>query len=89
MDRFLDNIFDVMIAVDRDHDMQLSDSDIDELIRRAERIQHVNIHNERFKAAIQRNGKNIDAIFRLLNNCLDGNPATDPIEGHNIIEFIE
>lgn len=85
--RFLDNIFDVMMAVDRDHTMTLSDSDVDDLIKRVHRIQNVTIHGDLFKKAIESNGNSIDAVFRMLNNCLDGNPATDPIQGHALIEF--
>ena len=85
--RFLDNIFDVMMAVDHDHTMTLSDADVDELVMRVKRIQNVTIHGDLFKEAIQSSGNSIDSVFRMLNNCLDGNPATDPIKGHAVIEF--
>ena len=87
VNRFLDNIFDVMLAVDDDHTMTLSEKDVHELIQRVKRIQNVTIHEEPFKKAIEKNGNSIDAVFRILNDCLDGNPATDPIEGVEIISF--
>jgi hypothetical protein len=67
----VDNIFDIMLAVDEDQDFSLSDVDIDAMILKTEGIMNVEVDGEAFKKKIIENGRDLDSIMLLLKDILD------------------
>ncbi len=83
----IDNIFDVMLALDKDQDYHLSDEEIDTITVKIEAIEGLEIDDELFKQKIIESGRNLDAVLKLLNGLLDDDPNTAP-EERKIITFI-
>ena len=84
----VDNIFDVMISLDKDQDMILSDEEIDVITKKVESIEGIEIDDLAFKNKIIDTGRNLDAVLGLLNGLLDDDPTTAPEEGEKIIKFL-
>jgi len=74
----VDNIFDVMLAVDKDENFQLSDDEIDILITRIEGIMNIEVSDDSLKKKIIENGRDLDSIMLLLRDLLDNDPDTAP-----------
>ena len=53
----VDNIFDIMLAVDEDQDFSLSDVDIDAMILKTEGIMNVEVDGEAFKKKLLKTGE--------------------------------
>ena len=83
----IDNIFDVMLALDKDQDFNLSDEEIDVITVKIEAIEGLEIDDALFKEKIIETGRNLDAVMKLLNGLLDDDPSTAP-EERKIITFI-
>ncbi len=89
MDDVIQNITDVMLAVDMDNDMTVSDDEIDRLTKQIEKINNVEIDDEAFKLKIIEYGRDFFAIGRLLEELMDDDPTTAPEEdGKKIIQFL-
>ena len=66
----VDNIFDVMLAIDEDQDFHLSDAEIDKLLKRIEGIAGVEVNGEVLKKKIIENGRELDSVMILLKDIL-------------------
>lgn len=76
----VDNIFTVILALDKDGDFTLNDDEIDLITKKIEKIEGVEIDDELFRAKIIEYGRNLDAVMILLNGLLDDDPTTAPEE---------
>jgi len=83
----VDNIFEVMIALDKDQDFKLSDDEIDAITKKLEGLQGIEIHDELFKQKIIESGRDLDSVLKLLHDLLDEDPKTAP-ETQKIITFL-
>lgn len=82
----VDNIFDIMLAVDKDQDFSLSDYEIDEMALRLRGIMNVEVDVEGFKQKIVENGRDLDSIMILLRESL-GENASESKE-HKVIRIL-
>jgi hypothetical protein len=76
----IDNMFDIMLALDKDQDFHLSDEEIDTVTKKIEQIEGIEIQDELFKQKIIDAGRNMDAVLKLMNDLLDDDPTTAPEE---------
>ena len=83
----IDNIFTVIIAMDKDGDFTLNDNEIDIITKKIESIGGMEIEDELFKQKIIEYGRDLDAVMKLLNGLLDDDPNTAP-EERKIFKFI-
>ena len=83
----VDNIFEVMTALDKDQDFNLSDDEIDAIIKKLEGLHGVEIHDELLKQKIIENGRNLDSVLKLCHDLLDDDPTTAP-EKQKIFTFL-
>ena len=88
LDTVLDNIFDLMLAADEDADNQLSDSEIDTLIKKIEGINNVEINDKLLKKMIIEAGRGTDAVMKLVRNLMDDDPLTGPQVGEKVFTFL-
>merc|ERR1712192_123174 len=72
----LNNVFDTLIACDKDGDVYLSDDEIDHLIKSIEQINKIDINDELTKRMIIDSGRSIDAVMKLAKDVLDDSPET-------------
>lgn len=90
IDEVVQNIIDVMLAVDVNQDVTLSDEEIDIMTKRVEKINHVEINDEAFKRKIIEYGRDIFAVATLLQELMDDDPNTAPEEdGVKIFQFLD
>ena len=82
----VDNIFTVILALDKDGDFTLNDDEIDFVTKKIEKIEGVEIDDILFKEKIIEYGRDLDAVMTLLNGLLDDDPTTAP-EERNIFKF--
>jgi glutaredoxin 2 len=64
----LQNLLSVIMSSDADKDMVVDDGEIDNLIRRIENIGGVEVHEDRFRAAIS--GKSVSSVMGIIQNLL-------------------
>lgn len=99
VEQSVQNIFDVMMAVDIDMDGKLSDSEIDDLTKKIEGIGNVEIADAAFKRKIVESGRSIDGVMNLLRGLLaetaEGEDNEDPTStlhkssnGERIFKFL-
>jgi len=88
LDTVLDNIFDLMLAADEDADNQLSDSEIDTLIKKIEGINNVEINDKLIKKMIIEAGRGTDAVMKLVRNLIEDDPLTGPQDGEKVFTFL-
>lgn len=85
----LDNIFDIIIAVDADESSSLEDNEIDTFITKLEGIMGLEIKDGALKKKIIENGRNIDSIISLLKDLLDNNGKNHLDGGEKVIKVVE
>lgn len=85
----MDNVFDVLIAADRDENWELEDHEIDAMIKKLEGIVGVNVKDAALKNLIIRKGRNLDSVMALLRKVLDGDPNTVVDDGGETVIEIE
>lgn len=83
----IDNVFEVILALDKDGDYIMDDDEIDIVIKKIERIENIEINDELIKQKIIETGRDIDAVMKLINNIIDDDPNTEP-GMENIIKFV-
>ncbi len=83
----VDNIFEVMLALDTDKNFILSDAEIEAITMKVEQIEGIEIHDQLFRAKIIEVGRDLDGVLQLLNDLLDDDPNTAP-EDEKIITFL-
>lgn len=88
LNEIVGNIFDIVDACDKDGDMNLSDDEIDMLIKQIEGINMVDINDELAKKLIIDAGRGTDAIMALLKNIMDDDPLTGPQDADKVITFL-
>jgi len=66
----LQNLLSVIIRSDTDGDFQISPTEQDELIKRVQTINGVELHEDRFRAAIQKSGGSLQAVMDVVKNLL-------------------
>jgi glutamate-1-semialdehyde aminotransferase len=85
----LDNIFDIIIAVDADANSTLEDNEIDLFIQKVEGIMGLEISDEALKKNIIEKGRNIDSIISLLKDLLDDGVSDQLKEGERVIRVVD
>ncbi len=85
--QIIDNIFTIILALDKDNNSTLDDHEIDSITKKTERIGGLEIDDELFKQKIIENGRDLDAVLTLLNGLLDDDPNTAP-EERKIFKFV-
>lgn len=85
----LDNIFDIILAVDADANSTLEDNEIDLFIQKVEGIMGLEISDEALKKNIIEKGRNIDSIISLLKDLLDDGVSDHLKEGERVIRVID
>lgn len=73
----VDNIFDVMLAVDEDQNFSLSDAEIDVMVAKIKQIMNVEVDEEGLKNKIIENGRDLDSIMLLMKDILNGDTNSD------------
>jgi hypothetical protein len=66
----LQNLLSVIIRSDTDGDFQISPTEQDALIKRVQTINGVELHEDRFRAAIQKSGGSLQAVMDVVKNLL-------------------
>jgi len=82
----LGNVLDIILSSDLNDDAELSDKEIDFLIKKLEGINNIEIDDERMKKLIIDGGRDIAAVCELCQNIMDNDPNTGPV---NSDEFFE
>jgi len=88
LDIILNNVFDALIACDKDGDVKLTDDEIDDLIHGIEGINKVDINDELSKRMIIDAGRDINAVMKLVKDVLDDNPNTGAYDRDKLIRFL-
>lgn len=83
----VDNIFEVMLALDKDGDYIMDDDEIETVIKKIEKIERIEINDELFRQKIIETGRDLDAVLKLINHIIDDDPNTEP-GMDDIIKFI-
>lgn len=83
----LDNIFDIILAVDTDGDGTLSVEEIEKLIKSVESINNVDINDSLFRELVPV-GSTIDDMMKLVRNVLDDDPTTGPSDADKVFTFL-
>jgi len=84
----LGNLFDIILAVDTDGDMHLSEEEIENLIKSCESINNVDINDSLFRELVPV-GSNIDDVMKLVKNVLDDDPSTGPDhDASHVVTFL-
>lgn len=87
LDVVLSNIFDVVVASDKNADNLLQDDEIESLIKKIEGINNVEINDAVAKKLIIESGRGTDAVMELLKNLLDDDPTTGPQLSQRVFSF--
>eukprot|EP00978_Attheya_sp_CCMP212_P022503 scaffold67198_cov50-Attheya_sp.AAC.4 len=66
----LQNLLSVIIRSDTDGDFQISPTEQDDLIKRVQTVNGVELHEDRFRAAIQKSGGSLQAVMDVVKNLL-------------------
>lgn len=88
LDVVLQNIFDILLASDKNADDILSDEEINNLILSLEGINNVEIHDETMKKLIIDEGRDVNAVMKLCKNIMDNDPNTGPEDKDEIYEKV-
>lgn len=88
INELVDNIFDVMLAVDNDGDFKLSDKEITMLTDRLQGIQNIQINGSLFKQKIIEAGRDMNAVLTLISNLLNGNDSSVPAGWESVFRFL-
>jgi len=88
LDAVLDNIFDVLLACDKDKNDELTDDEIDNLIKSLEGINNIEIDDGLMKELIIKEGRNVGAVLKLCRNIMDTDPGTGPVDKDEVITFL-
>jgi len=88
LDAVLDNIFDVLLACDKDKNDELTDDEIDNLIKSLEGINNIEINDGLMKELIIKEGRNVGAVLKLCRNIMDTDPGTGPVDKDEVITFL-
>lgn len=83
----IDNIFEIILALDKDGDYIMDDDEIEIVIRKIEKIERIEINDELFMQRIIETGRGLDAVMKLINHLIDDDPDTEP-GMEEIIKFI-
>lgn len=73
----LQNLLSVIIRSDKDKDFQIDESEMDSLISRMRSINGVEVHEDRFRNAIQKSGGSLNAVIDVVKNLLSDDVDTD------------
>jgi hypothetical protein len=88
INELVDNIFDVMLAVDTDGDFKLSDKEIATLTSRLQGIHDIQIDSSMFKCKIIEAGRDMNAVLSLISNLLNGNDGSVPKGWERVFRFM-
>ena len=88
MDIILNNVFDALIACDKDGDVKLTDDEIDDLIHGIEGINKVDINDELSKRMIIDAGRDINAVMKLVKDVLDDDPTTGSVTREHVFTIL-
>jgi FtsZ-binding cell division protein ZapB len=88
INELVDNIFDVMLAVDTDGDFKLSDKEISMLTSRLEGIHDIQIDGSLFKRKIIEAGRDMNAVLSLISDLLNGNNGSVPDGWERVFKFL-
>lgn len=83
----LTNVFDILLADDKDGDMILSDDEIDEIIETIEGLNNVDINDEKAKRMVIDAGRGINAVVQLIKDMLDNDPTTGNVNKDEIFHY--
>lgn len=89
VNEIIDNIFDIIIAVDADENSSLDDSEIDLFIKKMEGIMGLEVSDYALKKNIIDKGRDIDAIVSLLKDLLGDNGADQLKDKERILRIID
>lgn len=87
VNEIVDNIFDVMLAVDSDGDFKLSDKEIAMLTKRLENINDIEIDDALFKQKIVEAGRDMNAVLSFISKLLNGNDTSLPDGWERVFKF--
>jgi cell division protein FtsB len=66
----LQNLLQVVIRSDQDDNMQIEEDEIEDLIQRIQKINGVEVREDRFKAAIMDSGGSLSAVMDIIKNLM-------------------
>lgn len=76
----LQNLLSVIIRCDTDHSFSIDERETEDLIKRIQTINGVNLHVDRFRNAIRKSGGSLNAVIDVVKNLLsDKIPAGEAI----------
>lgn len=73
----LQNLLQVVIRSDRDADMDIEGDEIEDLIKRIEGINGVEIHKDRFRDAINNAGGSLQSVMDVIKNLMADDSSVD------------
>lgn len=64
------NLLQVIIRVDKDDNMQIDEDEIDNLLSKIKKINGVEVHEDRFRAAVKASGGSLSSVMDIIRNLL-------------------
>lgn len=73
----LQNLLQVVIRSDKDENMTIEEHEIGDLINRIEGINGVEVHEDRFRSAIEKSGGSLQCVMDIIKNLMADNVPDD------------
>mmetsp|Transcript_7269 Transcript_7269/g.9007 ORF Transcript_7269/g.9007 Transcript_7269/m.9007 type:complete len:151 (+) Transcript_7269:25-477(+) len=73
----VDNVIDILLKLDKDEDMLLSDNEVNAIIKAIEGINEVDIKDDYLRQKINEYGSSIEGVMRLMNHIFDKTPSIE------------